>query len=208
MLSELTIGVIEDHDPRPINNAPVIFSPELMLAGLGIALGSITGNRRLTFVSGWEGPARVPAPGTRNTVTTAEVLARQTMSLLIHPGATQRYQLPARKLSFTMVPAANSVEPGRLFAGWDGGLLFEEQLGAGLHARIETEGRGFLEQPWALQTPRGAPGTRLSLKLLYPMTMAPLPGLIGTTDAVGGRSRWPSSACLRPRARRSSCGWR
>ena len=67
LLSELAIGVIEDHDPRPINRAPVIFSPELVLAGLGIALGAIADNRRLTFVSGWEAPARVPAPGTRNT---------------------------------------------------------------------------------------------------------------------------------------------
>ena len=67
LLSELAIGVIEDHDPRPINRAPVIFSPELVLAGLGIALGAVLGNRRLTFVSGWDAPARVPAPGTRNT---------------------------------------------------------------------------------------------------------------------------------------------
>ena len=59
----------------------------------------------------------MPAPGTRNTVTNAEVLARQTMSLLIHPGKRQRHVGPARKLSFTMVPAANTVEPGRLFVG-------------------------------------------------------------------------------------------
>src|SRR6185503_10501315 len=32
LVSELAIGVIEDHDPRPINRAPVIFTPELALA--------------------------------------------------------------------------------------------------------------------------------------------------------------------------------
>ena len=186
LLSELAIGVIEDHDPRPINNAPVIFSPELVLAGLGIALGAIADNRRLTFVSGWEAPARVPAPGTRNTVTNAEVLARQTMSLLIHPGGQQRHVAPARKLSFTMVPAANTVEPGRLFVAWDGGFQFDEPIGEGVHARIEATGRAFLEQPWGLAKPRGAAGTRLSLSFRFPMSLSPLPGLtVRLTPSVG-----------------------
>ena len=186
LLSELAVGVIEDHDPRPFGKAPVIFSPELVLSGIGITLGSILKNRRLNFVSGWEDVVRVPAPGTRNTVTNNRVLARQTMSLLVHPGKQQRYVLPARKLSFTMVPAANTVEPGRLFAGWDGGLLFEEQISDGWRARIETTGRGFLEQPWATAKPRGAAGTRLSLTLLYPMSVSPLPGLtVRLTPSVG-----------------------
>ena len=187
LLSELAIGVIEDHDPRPINRAPVIFSPELVLAGIGIALGAIANNRRLSFVSGWEATARVPEPGTRNTVTTAEVLARQTLSLLIHPGKQQRHAGPVRKLSFTMVPAANTVEPGRLFVAWDGGFQLDEPIGEGVHARIEATGRSFLEQPWGLAKPRGAAGTRLSLSLRFPMSASPLPGLDGAPDAVGGR---------------------
>jgi len=186
LLSELAIGVIEDHDPRPIGDAPVIFSPELVLAGIGIAVGAIKNSRRLNFVSGWDDVARVPEPGIRNTGLTNKVLARQTMSLLIHPGGQQRYVKPARKLSFTMVPAADSLEPGRLFVGWDGGLLFEEEIGDVLRARIETTGRGFLEQPWGRKAPSGAPGTRLSLTLLYPMSVEPLPGLVvRLTPSVG-----------------------
>jgi hypothetical protein len=78
------------------------------------------------------------------------------------------------------------VEPGRLFVGWDGGLLFEEQIGNGPRMRIEATGRGFLEQPWGLRTPRGAPGTGLSLTLLYPISIAPLPGLtVRLTPSVG-----------------------
>ena len=186
LLSELAIGVIEDHDPRPINHAPVIFSPELVLAGIGIALGAIANNRRLSFVSGWEATARVAEPGTRNTVTNAEVLARQTMSLLIHPGKHQRHVGPARKLSFTMVPAANTVEPGRLFVAWDGGFQLDEAIGKGVHARIEATGRAFLEQPWGLAKPRGAPGERLSLSFRFPTSLTPLPGLtVRLTPSVG-----------------------
>lgn len=186
LLSELAIGVIEDHEPRPINRAPVIFSPELMLAGIGIALGAWQNNRRLSFVSGWEGPSRVPAPGTRNTGRSAQVLARQTLSLLIHPGKRQRYEGPARKLSFTMVPAANTVEPGRLFVAWDGGFQLDEPIGEGIHARIEATGRSFLEQPWGPAKPLGSAGTRLALSFRFPMSVSPLPGLkVRLTPSIG-----------------------
>ena len=110
------------------------------------------------------------------------------MSLLIHPGDQQRHVAPARKLSFTMVPAANTVEPGRLFVAWDGGFQLDEAIGE----RRARPHRG--DRP---RLPRAAVGAgdaarrgwarACRSRCRFPTSLTPAAGADGAPDAVGRR---------------------
>jgi len=130
LLKEVVANVVEDANPRR-NGGPPIFTPELLLAGIG-AWQAIKAPKRFTTVSGWEPQDTPSAPGTRATARTPEAMARQTLSVMIHPGGRQRFTPPARRISLTMVPppppppsAEGDKEPGSLVVGWDGGFQGE-----------------------------------------------------------------------------------
>ena len=110
MLSELLIGIIEDHNPRR-EGGPPIFPPELALAVVG-AVFSLKFPKRMTTVSGWEDLAIPVAPGARRGDPSPLTLARQTLSLLVHPGNRARFVAPAQRFSLTLIPPADALSPG------------------------------------------------------------------------------------------------
>ncbi len=150
MFTEVVNNVIQDQDPRPEGGPPII-TPELALTGVGVWQG-LSLPRRFTFVSGWEPRATPVAPGTRATNRSADTLARQTLSLLIHPAERARFVAPAQKFSVTMLPPPEpddeSPTYGSLLVGYDGSLEAEKEIGQGIIARIELDGRGFHEFLW------------------------------------------------------------
>ena len=176
-------NVIQDQEKRP-GGGPPIFVPELVVAAIGAWQG-ISVPKRYTLVSGWEARATPVAPGTRATAQTPEAMARQTLTLIVHPGDRQRFTAPARTVSATMVPPPAVPEQdetgrfGSLLIGWDGGLQADEELGAGFVARFELDGRGFHQVRWGgsrklVIDARGGASFRVSL--LRPMVVALLPG--------------------------------
>jgi hypothetical protein len=184
LLQELIVNIIQDRQPRP-GGGPPIFTPELALTALGVPLG-LKLPRRFTLVSGWEPRAAPTAPGTRNGVRTPDVLARQTLSLMVHPEGTQRYVVPARKVSATLRPppapgeAPPSSEdpnltdddaPGSLVIGWDGDFEWERPIGSGFTARLELGGRATHEFAWSgLPVPQGRlGGASMRTTLLRPI---------------------------------------
>jgi hypothetical protein len=180
LLQELVINVVADRKPRP-NGGPPIFTPELVLSGVGVWQG-MAAPKRFTVVSGWETRATPPAPGTRATARTPEALAKQTLSVMMHPGGRQRFEPPARRLSLTMVPPPPPEEaddePGSLVVGWDGGLQSEAELGAGAILRFELDGLGFWEVSWRDNfNIEGRAGATLTLTLLRPTRLDLLAGV-------------------------------
>jgi len=144
---EVLLYVADDSDPRP-NDGPPIFTPELMLTGLGVYLGMIV-PKRFTFASGWEPLATPIAPGTRAKERTADATARQTLSWLVHPGDRQRFTPPMQNIALTMLPPAPPEDAhGSLVVGWDGGLEAEEEFGAGFRIRLELDAHGFHHFSW------------------------------------------------------------
>jgi hypothetical protein len=143
LLLEAVINLVQDLEPR-FNGGPAVLTPELVVTGAGVAL-SLNLPKRFTFVSGWE-PTQTPlAPGTRATGRTAEALARQTLTMMMHPGGRARYEAPAQKLSATMIPpdrdSSDAEEmAGSLLIGSDGGLETEIHSGA-VVTRLELDGR-------------------------------------------------------------------
>ena len=217
LFEELLVNIIQDRDPRP-EGEPPIFTPELTLAGLGVALG-LNLPYRFTFVSGWEPRAAPLAPGTRLGVRTPEALARQTLSMMLHPGERARFAPPAQKLSVTMLPppgpneeppseedpnlSSEQPSPGSLLIGWDGGLETEEELGAGFRLRLELDGRGTHELLWSgIQAPKGRLGGASARATLLRPTRLDIPGLqIRLTPAVSmtvGVKGGPEEGSLEP----------
>lgn len=150
LIAEIVIRVVEDHEKRPNDRLP-IFTPELLTTALGVWRGQVS-TPRFTFVSGWEPRATPLNPGTRALARTNEAMARQTVTMLVHPGERQRYERPARSVSMTMIPPLpkeGTVEhDGSLLIGWDGGLETEEELGGGFRTRLELDARGFHQFNW------------------------------------------------------------
>ena len=173
---ELVLNLVDNQSPRR-NGALPMLTPELALAGLGIYLGS-DANKRLTYVSGWDLEERLDTPGTRLPAKTPDSLARQTLTLLIHPGGQQRHKAPARSVSLTMVQPPNATEHGRLFVGWQGGIQLEGDIGGGVRQRVETDSAGFIDLPWGSgSVAAGTPGAKLIMSFLRPTRFEPLPGI-------------------------------
>jgi hypothetical protein len=178
LVLELVNHVIQDHEPRS-HGGPPIFTPELMVAALGVALGPFF-PRRFTFASGWEPRGTPVAPGTRAHTRTPDSLARQTVTMLVHPGDRQRFTTPARNVSLTMIPPPPPEEDapphGSLLVGWDGGLEAEENLGA-VRVRVELDGRGFHRFLWGgSRNIEARAGGTFRITFLRPMVVGVLPG--------------------------------
>ena len=192
LLLEVINNVIQDQEKRP-GGGPPIFVPELVVAAIGAWQG-ISVPKRYTLVSGWEPRATPVAPGTRATARTPEAMARQTLTLIVHPGDRQRFTTPARNVSATMIPPPAVPEQdeteriGSLLIGWDGGLQADEEIGAGLIARFELDGRGFHQVRWGgsrklVIDARG--GASFRATILRPTVVALIPGAdIRVTPAV------------------------
>ncbi|HEY9463910.1 MAG TPA: DUF6603 domain-containing protein [Vicinamibacterales bacterium] len=179
LLIEIINHVIQDHDPRP-GGGPPIFTPELMATAIGAWQG-IAAPKRFTFVSGWEPKDTPQAPGTRAKARTPEAMARQTLTMIVHPADHQRYIRPARNLSATMIPPppAEDDEPthGSLMIGWDGGLETEQELGAGFIARFELDARGFHQFLWGgSRNIEARGGAAFRISVLRPTTITLIPG--------------------------------
>jgi len=179
MVNELLVNIIDDHDPRE-GGGPPIFPPELMLAVIG-AITSLNGPKRMTTASGWEDLAIPVGPGARRGDATPTTLSRQTLSLLVHPGGRARFEAPAQRFSLTLIAPADAHAPGTLFAGWDGGLQFEADIGGGFRQRVRTSGAGWLKQPWAVGSlaspPLGVPGAKNVISVRRPTRWSPVDGI-------------------------------
>jgi len=150
LVLEAIINLVQDLEPR-FNGGPAVLTPEVVVAAAGVPLG-LNLPKRFTFVSGWEPTPTPPEPGTRALGRTAEALARQTLTMMVHPGKRARYEAPAQKLSVTMVPpdrASSDAEEmaGSLLVGSDGGLETEIQSGAVI-TRLELDGRLMHRVMW------------------------------------------------------------
>ena len=179
LVSEIVNRVIQDHEKRPSGGLP-IFTPELAVAALGVWRGQVD-PPRFSYVSGWEPRGTPDAPGTRNKERTPDVLARQTVSMLIHPGDRQRFERPARSISLTMIPpppaAGDTKTHGSLLVGWDGGLEAEEDLGGGVILRLELDGRGFHRFLWGgSRNIEGRAGGAFRASFLRPTVLDLIPG--------------------------------
>jgi hypothetical protein len=176
MLNEFLVDLIEDHNPRREGGPPIV-TPELALAVVG-AVFSLKFPKRMTTASGWEDLAIPVAPGARRGDPSPPTLARQTLSLLVHPGNRARFVAPAQRFSLTLIPPADALSPGQLFAGWDAKFQIESGIGGGIIQRVATEGGGWLKQPWAWTLPSvGVPGARLVMSFLRPTTWTPAEGI-------------------------------
>ena len=150
LVLELVTNLVQDLEPR-FNGGPAVLTPEVFQTAVGTTL-SLMLPKRFTFVSGWE-PVQTPlAPGTRAKGRTPEALARQTLTMIVHPDNRARYEPPAQKVSVTMVPpetsSSNAEEAaGSLLIGYDGGLETEFSAGA-VKARFELDGRAFHRIMW------------------------------------------------------------
>ena len=186
IIRTMIVDFVDNQAPRPDRTQPIV-TPELALAGVGIflATGKHVGHldRRLIYVSGWDLDERTPAPGTRLATSTPEALARQTLSLLIHPGGTQRHRAPAQNVSLTMIQPPNATEHGRLFLSWKGGIQLEGEIGGGVRQRVVTDSGGHIEFPWSIKDIArgdlavGTPGATLTVTFLRPTRFEPLPGI-------------------------------
>ncbi|HEU4694465.1 MAG TPA: DUF6603 domain-containing protein [Vicinamibacterales bacterium] len=192
LILEVINNVIQDQEKRP-GGGPPIFVPELVVAAIGAWQG-ISLPKRFNVVSGWEPRATPVAPGTRAKAQTPEAMARQTFTLIVHPGDRQRFTAPARNVSATMIPPPAEPEQdeteriGSLLLGWDGGLQADEEIGAGFLARFELDGRGFHQVRWGgsrklVIDARG--GASFRVTLLRPTLVTLIPGAdIRITPAV------------------------
>jgi hypothetical protein len=178
ILRTMIVDFVDNQPPRPNRTQPIV-TPELALAGLGIYLATSDVDRRLIYVSGWDLDERMPAPGTRLDRGTPDAFARQTLSLLIHPGGTQRHKAPAQIVSLTMIQPTGPGTHGRLLVNWKGGIQLEGEIGGGVRQRVETDSAGFVQFPWAFQVPdaAGTPGATMTLSFLRPTRFEPLPGI-------------------------------
>lgn len=179
LIIEVLIYVIQDHEKRP-GGVPPVFTPELAVAALGISLGQVA-PPRFTFASGWEPRGTPIAPGTRAKGRTPDAMARQTVTMLVHPGDQARFAKPVRNLSLTMVPppplTGDTPTDGSLIVGWDGGLEAEEEIGSGVIARIELDGRGLYQFLWGgLRVPEGRAGGTFRWTFLRPTVLKLIPG--------------------------------
>jgi hypothetical protein len=150
LVREAIVNLVQDLEPR-YNGGPAVLTPEIAVTAAGATL-SLMLPKRFTFVSGWEPTSTPIAPGTRAPARTPESLARQTLTMMVHPGGRARYEAPAEKASVTFVPPVSGAsEPeeaaGSLLIGYDGGLETEARLG-GLTARVELDGRAFHRVMW------------------------------------------------------------
>jgi hypothetical protein len=109
-------------------------------------------------------------------------MARQTLSILVHPGERQRFTQPAQKFSLTMVPPRPPAEAdddsGSLIVGWDGGFRSEVELGGGVILRFDLDGLGFWELSWrGNPNIEGRAGATLTTTILRPTRFDLLPGV-------------------------------
>jgi hypothetical protein len=172
LIREFIQHLPRDFDPRE-GGGPPIFPPELALAGLG-AFMSLKLPKRVTTVSGFQTTRFPLIRGIRRGDDAPLTRARQTLSVLIHPGDQARYAGVAQKLSLTLFRGANVSPPGHVLVAWDGTFRLEGDLGGGVLQRAEVEGRAWFDQPWAFEfapQPVGIPAASARFSILRPTTL-------------------------------------
>ena len=153
LVLEAVVELIQDHAKRRAGGPPIL-TPELTLAAIGAWQSYVTNkdDKRFTLVSGWELRDTPVEPGTRAEGRTRESIAKQTLSLLVHPDKRARYTAPAQKLSISMLPPlppqGDEEGAGSLVLGWDGGFEAQTETKGGIVARVELDGRGMHEIKW------------------------------------------------------------
>lgn len=186
LIAEAAFNMIEDSDPRRTGGPPML-PPELVLAGLG-GLLSLKAPKRITVASGWQTTLAPEKAGWRRGTVDAETLARQTLSIFLHPETTERFVRPAQRLSVSLVPSGDPDEPGSLIVAADERVQFEALAGRGFRLRIASASKGFIRQPWELRRAPslGTPDMKISVSVARPTTWSPVDGIaVRITPSIG-----------------------